>query len=49
MSNPFVSVFCIIVSYESGNLIVFIGSVIIVALGILFSTDRECDIAYCVP
>jgi len=28
--------------------IVFIGSVIFIALAVLFATDRKCDIAYCV-
>ena len=49
MSNPFVSVFCIIVSYKSSNLIVFIGSMSFIAVGVLFATDRKCDIAYCIP
>jgi len=40
---------CIIVSYKSSNLIVFIGSVSFVAFSVLFVTDRGCDIAYCVP
>ena len=40
VSNPFIGVFCIIVSYKSSNLIVFIGSGIFVALGVLFATDR---------